>query len=149
MRKLKLSPPAGAATTRYTHRVAFYETDGMGIVHHSNYLRFLELARVAFLGEHDRDYTEYLAEGLHVPVIRIEASYHQPCRFADLIDITCWMQWARNASMGFAYRLEVRDRLVCCAVSEHAIVDDHGHPRRIPASMRARVEAWIGTPATP
>jgi acyl-CoA thioester hydrolase len=147
MRKLKLSPPAGAATSVYRHTVAFYETDGMGIVHHSNHVRFLELARVAFLGEHDRPYTEYVAEGFHVPVIRVEVSYHQPCRFADPVDITCWLHWARNASLGFAYRLEVRGALVACALSEHAIVDGAGHPRRIPASMRERIELWLGAAA--
>src|SRR5690606_15678062 len=116
MGKLTLSPPSGAAVTRYTHTVAFYETDGMGIVHHSNHLRFLELSRVAFLGEHDRAYTEYVAEGIHVPVIRAEVSYQQPLRFAERVQISCWLHWVRAASMGFAYRLEVDGELRACAL---------------------------------
>ena len=51
--KAKQAPP-GAALTCVQHVVAFYETDAMGVVHHSNYLRFLEHARVQFLAEHDR-----------------------------------------------------------------------------------------------
>lgn len=40
-RKNVPSPPQGAAITKVRHHVAFYETDAMGIVHHSNYVRFL------------------------------------------------------------------------------------------------------------
>lgn len=145
MRKLKLSPPPGAPTSTYRHVVAFYETDGMGIVHHSNHVRFLELSRVAFLGEHDRPYTEYMAEGFHTPVIRVEVSYYNPCRFADPVDITCWLEWARHASMGFSYRLEVKGALVACAQSEHAVVDASGRPARIPASMRERIDRWLAS----
>ena len=47
------------------HRVPFYETDAMGIVHHANYVKYLELARVVYLEEHDRSYRDYMAEGLH------------------------------------------------------------------------------------
>jgi acyl-CoA thioester hydrolase len=146
MRKLKLSPPPGVATTVFRHSVAFYETDGMGIVHHSNHVRYLELARVAFLSEHDRPYLEYVQEGFHVPVIRVEVSYYHPCRFADEVALTCWLAWARNASLGFAYRLEVRGALVACAQSEHAIVDQEGRPRRLPDSMRTRIARWLNQP---
>jgi acyl-CoA thioester hydrolase len=34
------------------HRVPFYETDAMGVVHHANYVKYLELARIAWLDEH-------------------------------------------------------------------------------------------------
>lgn len=149
MGKLILSPPDDAAVARYTHTVAFYETDGMGIVHHSNHLRFLELARVAFMAEHDRPYTEYVAEGIHVPVIRAEVSYHQPLRFAERVVIACWLRWAKAASMGFAYRLEVEGQLRACALTDHAIVDASGQPRRIPAHMRERIDAWLGATRAP
>ena len=40
----------------YRHRVRYYETDGMGIVHHSNYIRWMEDARIAFLKEKGLDF---------------------------------------------------------------------------------------------
>ena len=46
-------PPAGATTSTVRHRVPFYETDAMAIVHHANYVRYFELARVVWLDEHD------------------------------------------------------------------------------------------------
>ena len=35
----------------YQHTVQYYETDKMGIVHHSNYIRWMEEARVAYLAQ--------------------------------------------------------------------------------------------------
>lgn len=139
-----LSPPLDAALTRAQHTVAFYETDAMGIVHHSNYVRFLEHARVRFMAEHDRPYTDYVAGGHHVPVTRVLVHYKRPCRFADVIDIECWLSWARHASLGFAYRLRVGDQVVAFAETDHAITDLEGRPTRIPEHMRERMESWLG-----
>lgn len=144
--KPKLAPPPNVPTTTATHTVAFYETDAMGIVHHSNHVRFLEHARVAFLAEHDRPYTEYVQEGLHVPVTRVAVSYLRPCRFGDVIEITCWVAWARHASLGYAYTLKIADTLVAVAETDHAIVDGEGRPTRIPEHMRARLDGWLGGP---
>jgi acyl-CoA thioester hydrolase len=143
--KPNLTPPPGAVLTRVRHSVAFYETDAMGIVHHSNYVRFLEHARVQFLADHDRPYTEYVAEGFHVPVTRVQVSYKRPCRFADVIEISCWLAWARTASLGFAYNLHVAGQLVAIAETDHAIIDMEGRPTRIPEHMRDRLDHWRGT----
>lgn len=142
--KPKIAPPPGALVTRARHVVAFYETDAMGVVHHSNYVRFLELARVQFLTEHDRPYVEYVAEGVHVPVTRALVSYKRPCRFGDGIEISCWLAWARHASLGFAYRLTVEEQLVAVAETDHAVIDVQGRPTRIPEHMRARIDRWLG-----
>jgi hypothetical protein len=63
LKNLPPSPLPGAALTTFRHVVAFYETDAMGIVHHSNYVRFLELARVQFMADHDQPYSAYVAGG--------------------------------------------------------------------------------------
>ena len=52
-------PPPGATASSVRHHVPFFETDAMGIVHHANYVRFLELVRVVWMDEHDRPYREY------------------------------------------------------------------------------------------
>lgn len=137
-----LEPGQFASTVR--HSVAFYETDAMGIVHHSNHVRFLELARVRFMADYDRPYLEYVALGYHMPVTRVAVSYKKPCRFADEIDITCWLAWARHASLGFAYRLTVSGQLVATGESDHAVIDREGRPQRLPATMRERLLACLG-----
>jgi acyl-CoA thioester hydrolase len=145
--RVVLEPGQIASTVR--HVVAFYETDAMGIVHHSNYVRFLELARVQFMVEHDRPYLEYVALGYHMPVTRIAVSYKRSCRFADPIDVTCWLAWARHASLGFHYRLTVAGQLVATGESDHAMIDQEGRPRRLPSDMRARLHGHLGIAEEP
>ena len=83
MSRDEASPPEGALTTTVNHRVAFYETDAMGIVHHANYLRFFERARVQWLDEHDQPYRNYMADGMHFATTHVEIDYRGTTRFDD------------------------------------------------------------------
>lgn len=118
------------------HRVAFYETDAMGVVHHSNYVRFLELSRTAWLETHDRPYGEYVALGVHLATTRVEIDYLRPLRFADDVAVWTWLEWVRHASLRLAYSLVMGDALVASAATEHAAVDASGRVRRIPRERR-------------
>ena len=42
----------------YRRRVNYYETDRMGVVHHSNYLRLIEEARLAWIEQHVMRYSQ-------------------------------------------------------------------------------------------
>jgi len=130
-------PPAGAACSALRHRVAFYETDAMGIVHHANYVRFFELARVVWMDEHDRPYREYAAEGLHFATTALELRYHRSAAFDDVLAVTTWLEWVRRASLRMGYRIHRAGALVVSGASEHAMVDLEGRPRGIPPERRA------------
>jgi acyl-CoA thioester hydrolase len=127
---------AGSYKTTYRHRVSFYETDAMGVVHHSNYLRFFEDARVAWLEQYDRIYTEYMAIGRNFAVTRVDIAYHRSSRFHDELEITAALQWVRGASACFVYEIRSGSALVVSGTTEHALVDAHGRPRRIPKEWR-------------
>ena len=116
--------------------MAFYETDAMGVVHHSNFVRYLELSRTAWLEEHDHPYTAYVDLGVHLATTRVEVDYLRPLRFADEVSIRTWIEWVRHASMRMAYTLHAQDTLVATAATEHAAVDDTGKVRRIPRERR-------------
>jgi acyl-CoA thioester hydrolase len=132
-------------TSTVRHRVAFYETDAMGIVHHTNYVRFFENARVVWLDEHDRPYVWWQAEaGLDFAVTRVEANYVRSARFDDWLEITTWMEWVRGASLRMAYRVERDGELVATGATEHAAVDREGRVRRIPRERRASLRAASG-----
>jgi acyl-CoA thioester hydrolase len=121
--------------------VAFFETDAMGVVHHANYLRFFELARIRWLDDHDRPYLEYVDAGLHFAVTRAELDYRRGARFDDRLSVTIWLDWVAGASLGMAYRIECDDQLVVSGRTEHAAVDDTGRVRRIPREDRKRLAA--------
>ncbi len=133
--------PEGALTATIPHRVGFHETDAMGIVHHANYLRFCENARVAWLEAHDRGYRDWIAMGLHFAVTRVELDYKQPARFDDVLGVTTWLEWVGGASLAMAYRIERAGQLLVSGRTEHASVDDAGRVRRIPRPDRERMSA--------
>ncbi len=137
-------PPAHTATSVCQYTVPFFDTDAMGIVHHANYVRYLELARVRLLAEHDEPYETYLAMDRHFAVTRCEVHYKKPARFADEIEINCWIVRVGGASLEIGYRLECRDELIVSAVTEHALVDGRGRPRRIPRERRDSLRALVG-----
>jgi acyl-CoA thioester hydrolase len=133
-----------AACATVQHRVAFYETDAMGIVHHANYLRFFELARVAWMDQHDRPYREYAAEGLHFATTAAELRYLRSAAFDDVLAVSTWMEWVRRASLRMAYEIRRGDALVASGATEHAMVDLAGRPRGIPPARRAVLLSRLG-----
>lgn len=137
------SPPAGAASTTILHRVAFYETDAMGVVHHANYVKFMERARVLWMDEHHRPYTDYLARDLNFAATRLEVDYKLPARFDDEVAVTVWLEWVRGASLRMAYALMLRDDLLVTAATEHAVVDGQGRVRRLPKEDRAELTGLL------
>lgn len=145
------SPPPGVRTTRYLHRVPFYETDAMGLVHHANYVRYFELARIRWMDEHHRPYREYVAEGLHFATTRVEVDYLRGLRFDDEVEIAVWLAWVRGASLRMEYALRAQGSLVSRGATEHAMVDTSGRVRRIPEAQRRAMagiaaERAAGTP---
>ena len=59
-------------------RVRYYETDCMGIVHHSNYVRYYETARTEMLREFGTTYQEMEREGVMLPVLDVQSHYITP-----------------------------------------------------------------------
>ena len=59
----------------YRRRVRYYETDRMGVVHHSNYLRFLEDARMDWIRDHIINYSEMEKMGIIIPVVSATGNF--------------------------------------------------------------------------
>ena len=59
----------------YTHHVAYYETDKMGITHHSNYIRFMEEARTAWMKHIGWSYKKCEDLNMPSPVVRVQCDY--------------------------------------------------------------------------
>lgn len=72
---------------RYHHKVQYYETDQMGIVHHSNHLRWFEEARIDFLEQWGLPYAELEKDGILMPVTHVEIRYLLPLTFGDTAEI--------------------------------------------------------------
>lgn len=71
----------------YRHRVQYYETDKMGITHHSNYIRWMEEARVDFLEQIGWGYDKMEELGIVSPVVNVRADYKSPTTFGDEVEV--------------------------------------------------------------
>jgi acyl-CoA thioester hydrolase len=131
------SPPEEAIVSTYHHRVPFFETDGMGVVHHANYVLYLERARVLWLEEHDQSYRAYIDQGIHYATTRVELDYQRAARFDDSIEISAWLGWIRGASLRMDYQLICAGSQIATASTVHASVGSEGRVRRLP---KERVE---------
>jgi len=88
--------PPDAKVAVVHHRVPFYETDAMGIVHHSNYVRYLEIGRIRWLDEHDRPYRDWVAAGYHYATTRVEVEYLRSAVYDDVLEIRTWLEEVRG-----------------------------------------------------
>ncbi len=131
------------------HRVAFFETDAMGIVHHSNYVRFLELARIAWLDEHDRPYRAWVEDGFHIATTALALRYRAPARYDDRVAVATWLEWVGGVSLAMGYRLESEGGLVAFGRTEHALVDREGRLRRPPRERLTALRALAAAPPPP
>ena len=67
--------------------VRYYETDQMGIVHHSNYIRYFECGRNAMLKEMDMPMEKIEASGVMMAVVAVDAKYKVPARLGDTLRV--------------------------------------------------------------
>lgn len=67
--------------------VRYYETDQMGIVHHSNYIRYFECGRSDMLEKADLPISKIEEAGVVMPIIAVECRYRQPAKMGDRIRI--------------------------------------------------------------
>ena len=118
----------------YVHTVAYYETDKMGIVHHSNDIRWMEEARIHYLDAIGWSYDELEAAGYYSPVVSVECSYRSPSIFKDKIAITVGIENMDGARITFSYDMknEKTGRPVATARSVHCFLKTGGRfPIRI------------------
>ena len=116
----------------------------MGVVHHANYLHYFEQARIVWLEEHDRPYTDYVAMGLHFAVTRVEANYRRSARFDDRLEVKTWVEKIRGASLRMGYELTCDGEVLVTGATEHAAVDTEGRVRRIPNDRRLNMKSKLG-----
>ena len=68
-------------------RVWYVDTDQMGIVHHSNYIKYYEEARSAFMRHLGVSYADMEASGVLMPILHVESDYKRPARYDDLLTV--------------------------------------------------------------
>lgn len=108
----------------YIHNAKYYETDQMAIVHHSNYIRWFEEARIDWMNQIGIDFREVEARGIVVPVVSVSCQYKTMTHFADDVAIMVKLTYYNGIRFKFSY--EVRDvqtgQLRTTGESEHCFL---------------------------
>ena len=124
----------------YKHEVKYYECDRMGITHHSNYVRFMEEARVDYLDQLGYGFDKVEEEGVVSPVISIQCNYKTPTTFKDIIEIEVSIGNATELKFEFNYVMRVGGKTVGTAPSMHCFMEN-GRPvvlsKRLPELYNA------------
>lgn len=73
----------------YRRKAYYYETDRMDIVHHSNYIRWLEEARIDLMEQMGCPFEVTERQGIVSPVLSVYTEYKYPVRFGDEFEVRC------------------------------------------------------------
>ena len=112
----------------YKRIVHYYETDKMGVVHHSNYIRWMEESRVGFLADIGLDYALLEQRGLISPVIGLNnIKYKKPTTFGDVVNIEVYIKEYNGIVIVFNYTMKNKEgAVVFVGESEHCFLSPQG-----------------------
>ena len=111
----------------YQHNVQYYETDKMGITHHSNYIRWMEEARLDFFKNLGFDYLEFEKQGVISPVIGLNnIKYRKPSTVGDTIDIDVSVKAFNSIVLTMHYQMKINDVLIFEGDSDHCFLSKEG-----------------------
>ena len=107
----------------YSREVFYYETDKMAVVHHSNFIRWLEEARTKYFDDAAMPYTATEAGGVLSPVTGMEFGLKHFARFGDRF--TVYLKMTKYTGVRFVIRFTIVNQdgeLLCEGESRHAFV---------------------------
>lgn len=112
----------------FIHKVQYYETDRMKVTHHSNYIRFMEEARVDFMEQAGLGYERMEADGIVSPVISVSCEYKHPTTFSDEISIVVSVVRCTAVKLILGYTMTSKGNIVATASSTHCFLNENGKP---------------------
>ena len=111
----------------YQHFVQYYETDKMGVTHHSNYIRFMEEARLDFFKKIGFDYLDFEKMGVMSPVIGLNnIRYKRPSTVGDTIEIETSVKAYNSIVLTMHYVMRVKDAVIFEGDSDHCFLSKEG-----------------------
>ena len=109
----------------YVRRVLYYETDKMGIVHHSNYIRWLEEARIDYTRRRGVRYADVEAAGVFMPVVGVSCRYKTGAVYDETVEIYTRLSFFNGVRAEYEYELFSKDsgKKLAEARSTHCFTD--------------------------
>lgn len=114
----------------YERKINYYETDKMGIVHHSNYIRFLEEARSRWMEELGIPMEKLEKEGYTIPTLEVDCKYKYHVTSGDTIIIEPYITEYNGVRMTVEYNVidKKTKNIVIEAYTKHCFTDRNLKP---------------------
>ena len=114
----------------YEHHAKYYETDQMGIIHHSNYIKWMEEARMDLMDQIGLSYKQMEAMEIISPVLSVSCEYHSMVHFDDVVVIETRIVKYNGIKMEVEYRMTDKEtgELRTTGNSAHCFLNRSGRP---------------------
>lgn len=128
---------------RIETRVTYADTDAMGIVYYSNYLRWFEMGRTELMRNLGIAYKEMEGQGTFLPVSEVFCRYLVSAKYDDVLAIETSVDFLKRASIQFAYRIlrKTDGAELVTGTTLHAFVDRKGRIVRVPISLKEKLDS--------
>lgn len=120
----------------YQHIAKYYETDQMAIIHHSNYIRWFEEARIDYLKQVGLPYHVMEEQGIISPVLEVSCQYLKMMKFEDIA--TIYLQIKKYTGVRFEIEYQVynqNNELCTTGYSKHCFLNKEGKPLSLKRSF--------------
>lgn len=147
LRERKLTLSTQTSELKYFHTVQYYETDAMGIAHHSNYIRWAEEARNNFLYAIGYNWSKIEQEsGIMIPVLSQSVEHKKAFCFGDVVKIYTRILYFNGVKIHFEYKFysDSKDGIYALAKTKHGFVDKELHPIMLQSVLRSEYDNIIG-----
>lgn len=129
-------------------RVRYAETDQMGVVYHTHYLVWCEVARTSLIRELGASYAQLEREGLILAVADARIRYHTSARYDDLIAVDVWTSAVQSRAVTFEYRIsrvaeDGAETRLASATTMLIALDPAGATRRMPPQLVEKLRVAI------
>ena len=114
----------------YERKINYYETDRMGVVHHSNYIRFLEEARCNLLERIDMPFDLLEENGITIPVLGVNVDYKYHVTYGDTILVKLFIKEYNGVRMTIGYEVTNKENgnILLTGETKHCFTDNNLKP---------------------
>lgn len=114
-------------------RVPYADTDAMGIVYHTNYIKYFEIGRTEYLREVGWPYAQLEERGIWLPVASVYCEYKSPALYDDILTVNTHVGEFKGATIVMAYEIyrKGREELIARGETKHPITDNKLRPIRL------------------
>ena len=122
-------------------RTRYFETDQMGMVHHSSFFVWFEIGRTEYLRASGATYRDLEKDDLFMPVLESYCRHLKPARYDDVLQIGTRCERVKRVRLRFDYsvRRPADDALLAEGYTVHVATDAGGALRRLPQDLLARI----------